>query len=61
LNTFSNDGLSIHALHPEIRSHTCDMMTLEKGAIYGISTEEKLNANNFTQMEIISLNNILKE
>jgi len=57
----SNDGLSIHALQPEIRSHTCDMMKLEKGAIYGISTEKKLNANNFTQIEIIALNNIMKE
>jgi len=44
-----------------MRSHTGGMMTLGKGAIYGTSTRQKLNAKSSTESELIAVNDIMPQ
>jgi hypothetical protein len=44
-----------------MKSHTGGVMTLGKGATYGMSTRKKLNTKSPTEAELIGINGIMPQ
>ena len=47
------------AVHPKCRSHTGATMTLGKGAVYSMSTKQKINTRSSTEAELVAINNAM--
>ena len=46
-------------VHHDMKSHTVDMMTLGKGAIYSTSQKQKLNTKSSTETEVVGVDNLM--
>jgi hypothetical protein len=49
------------AVHPDMRSHTGAVMTLGRGAVYGMSTRQKLNTRSSTEGELVGVNDAMPQ
>jgi hypothetical protein len=49
------------AVHPDMRSHTGAVMTLGKGAMYSMSTRQKLNGRSSTEGELIGVSDAMPQ
>ena len=49
------------ATHPDMRSHTGGMVSLGKGAIYGASTQQKLNTRSSTEAEHVGVDDCMPQ
>ena len=49
------------AVHPDMRSHTGAVMTLGKGAMYSISSRQKLNGRSSTEGELIGVSDAMPQ
>jgi hypothetical protein len=47
------------AVHPDMQSHTGATMTLGKGAVYSISTKQKINTKSSTEAELVGVNDAM--
>ena len=47
------------AVHEDTRSHTCALLTLEKGAVLSLSCKQKLNSKSSTEAEIIGVDDAM--
>ena len=43
------------AIHPDMKSHTCCVITLRKGAIYAKSGTQRLMTKSSTEAELVAL------
>lgn len=50
-----------YAVHPNMRSHTCSMLTLGKGTIQGKSIKQKINTKSSTEAELIAGDDVLPD
>ena len=50
-----------YAVHPDMKSHTGGILSLGKGAIYGTSTRQKINAKSSTEAELIGVADVLPQ
>jgi hypothetical protein len=48
-----------YGVHHDMRSHTGGLLSLGKGAIYALSTLQKLNAKSSTEAELVGVNDVL--
>lgn len=49
------------AVHPDMRSHTGAVMTLGRGAVFGMSTRQKLNTRSSTEGELVGVNDAMPQ
>ncbi len=49
------------ATHPDMRSHTGGVMTLGRGAIYSVSTRQKLNTRSSTEGELVGVSDVMPQ
>ena len=47
------------AVHQDMRSHTGGVMSLGKGAIYSVSTRQKLNTKSSTEAELVGVDDVM--
>jgi hypothetical protein len=47
------------AVHPDIESHTGGILSLGKGAIYGTSTQQKLNTKSSMEAKLVEVNDVM--
>jgi hypothetical protein len=47
------------AVHPDMQSHTGATMTLGKGAVYSISTKQKINTKSSMEAELVGVNDAM--
>ena len=52
---------SYYAVHPDMKSHTGGNMSLGKGAIYGMSTRQKLNTKSSTEAELVGASDVMPQ
>ena len=52
---------SSYAVHPDMRTHTGGNMSLGKGAIYGISTRQKLNTKISNEAELVGAGDVMPQ
>jgi Reverse transcriptase (RNA-dependent DNA polymerase) len=50
-----------YAVHPDMKSHTGGILSLGKGAVYGTSTRQKINAKSSTEAELIGVAEVLPQ
>jgi hypothetical protein len=50
-----------YAVHPDMKSHTGGILSLGKGAIYGTSTRQEINAKSSTEAELIRVAEVLPQ
>ena len=50
-----------YGVHPDLKSHTGGVMSMGKGAIYGTSTRQKLNAKSSTEAELVGVAEVLPQ
>ena len=50
-----------YAVHPDMKSHTGGVFSLGRGAIYGTSTRQKINAKSSTEAELIAVAEVLPQ
>ena len=44
-----------------MKSHTGEMMTLGKGAVYATSQKQKINTKSSTESELVAVNDVLSQ
>jgi hypothetical protein len=49
------------AVHPDMKSHTGDIMSLGKGAIYGTSTRQKMSTKSSTEAKLVGVNDVMPQ
>jgi len=52
---------SSYAVHLDMRSHTGVVMSLVKGAMYSMSTKQKLNTKRSTEAELLAIDNTMAQ
>jgi Reverse transcriptase (RNA-dependent DNA polymerase) len=65
--TLESDGANIikwwadasFAVHPDMKSHTGGTMSLGKGAVYSMSTRQKINTKSSTEAELVGANDVM--
>ena len=50
-----------YAVHKDMKSHTGDVLTLGKGAVYSRSTKKKINTKSSIEGEIVGVDDILPQ
>jgi hypothetical protein len=50
-----------YAVHPDLRSHTGDTMSMGTGAVYSSSKKQKLNTKSSTKAELVGVNGVLPQ
>ena len=50
-----------YAVHKDIKRHTCGIMTLGEGCVYGTSIRQKLNIKSSTELELVATVDILPQ
>ena len=49
------------AVHPDMRSHTGAIMSLGRGAVYAMSTRQKLNTRSSTEAELVGVDDAMSQ
>jgi hypothetical protein len=49
------------AVHPDMRSHTGAVMSLGRGAVYAMSTRQKLNTRSSTEAELVGVDDAMSQ
>ena len=49
------------AVHPDMKGHTGGMMTMGRGAVYGVSRGQKLVGRSSTEAELIGLHDVMPQ
>jgi Reverse transcriptase (RNA-dependent DNA polymerase) len=49
------------AVHPDMKSHTGGMMSMGKGAVYGMATRQKVNTKSSTEAEVVGANDVMPQ
>ena len=50
---------SLHAVHPDMHSHSGIIMTLGKGMMYSTSCKQKLSSNSSTEAELVAIDDAM--
>ncbi len=50
-----------YAVHPDMKSHSGDAMSLGKGVIYGTSKRQKLNTKSSTEAELVGADDVMPQ
>jgi hypothetical protein len=50
-----------YGVHPDMKCHTGDAMTLGRGAIYCTSTRQKINTKSSTEAKVVGVSDVLQQ